>query len=65
MSRPDDDLIEIVVTLVRETDDGICVDDGSRQVWLPKSQVEWENSASGKSCVVRLAEWLAMDRGLI
>jgi hypothetical protein len=65
MSRPDDELIEIVVTLVRETDTQIVVDDGDREVWLPKSKVTWENSASGKSCVVRLAEWLAMNEGLI
>ena len=53
------DLIDIVVTLRHQTDKAYLVDDGDKQVWVPKSQSEYADG------ILTLPEWLAMDKGLI
>jgi len=50
-----------------ETEHAICVhasgDDSD--IWLPKSQIEWEEDAErGDLIAVSLPEWLAEEKGL-
>lgn len=60
------DLIDISVTLVHQTDKAILVDHGGGEnVWPPKSAVEFERDANGKTWTVTLPERLALEKGLI
>jgi hypothetical protein len=48
----------------RETDKAICVsEDGTKEFWLPKSQIEFEHKTDG-SVDVTLPIWLAKEKGL-
>lgn len=60
-------LTEVTVRLVQQTERAILVndsDDPDKAVWLPKSQVEFEEKA-GDIVEVTLPEWLATERGLV
>lgn len=64
------DLIDLAVEIRHETALAYLVHDGHRDVWLPKSQCEVEETtasgaASSRSRVVTLPEWLAQKTGLI
>lgn len=50
---------EVLVEL--STDEAFRFFDGTREVWLPRSQCEWDE-ASG---VMSLPEWLALEKELI
>ena len=52
---------------VRETEKAICVTDGKKEVWLPKSQIEYElKQVTGTTFAdVTMPEWLAIDKGLV
>lgn len=55
-------LIDIACELIRETANAYCItDDGRKQIWLPKSQCQWEEDGN----VMVMPEWLAKDKGLI
>lgn len=54
-------LIDIAVDLKRETEKAYLVSDGAQEVWLPKSQVEYDEDAK----TMAMPEWLAKDKGLI
>lgn len=42
------------------------VTDGYKQVWLPKSQINWEEPAdAGDTTTFIIPEWLAEDKELI
>lgn len=59
-------IIDVDVVLHCETDKAVQVSgSGDREdaVWLPKSQVEIEQS--GSYYVITLPEWMAQERGLI
>jgi len=58
------DLVDIDVEILHETDRALKATDGSREVWLPKSQLHnWE---PGSQCqTITLPEWLAQDKGLV
>lgn len=56
MSR---DLVDIAGEVKGETDLAYRFYDGSKTVWLPKSQVEWD----GKT--MTMPEWLALDKEII
>jgi len=62
-------LIDIECRLLVITDKAICVtmdDDveSPEKIWLPKSQIEFENS--GIMLVeVTLPEWLAIEKGMV
>ena len=58
------DLVDIAVLLKHETPKAWLVNDGAKDVWLPKSQCEVE-TGGGKSAICTLPEWLARDKGLI
>lgn len=53
-------LIDLALELRHETKFAFLVHDGDREVWLPKSQVEYHNDN-----IFTLPEWLAKDKGLI
>lgn len=71
------DLVDIACIIIRETDKAYCVnDDGvgkhvdifsgkvetrEKEVWLPKSQCEWDPDSK----VMTMPEWLAKDKDLI
>ena len=42
-------------------------DGGSDGVWLPKSQIEWEDNypSKGELITILAPEWLLKDKGLI
>ena len=60
-------LVEVAVIVKRETDKAFCVTvDDKRQVWLPKSQVEWHiDDTKTNSGVMVMPEWLAIDKELV
>jgi hypothetical protein len=47
-----------------ETDRAWLIDDGAKQVWVPKSQGEMYPRADGTHDLF-LEEWLAKEKGLI
>ncbi|MCA0303506.1 MAG: hypothetical protein LCH95_13975 [Proteobacteria bacterium] len=66
MSAGRSDLIDISVVLVHETERAVLVDHGGAEtVWLPKSAVEIERDAGGRTWTVTLPERLAAEKGLL
>lgn len=61
------DLIDIDVKLLHKTENAILItQDDENKVWLPKSQIEFEEDEGGTGRVlVTLPEWLAREKGLI
>lgn len=55
------DLVDIAGEIRGETEAAFRFHDGTRTVWLPKSQCEWD--ADAKTMV--MPEWLATERELI
>lgn len=55
------DLVDIAGELRGETAKAYRFFDGERTVWLPKSQVEWDESDR----TMAMPEWLAKDKELI
>jgi hypothetical protein len=60
---------EISGEIRRETTQAVLFYDGTREVWLPKSQIKIEEKdgfvLGGKLVEVTLPEWLASEKGLI
>lgn len=54
-------LIDVAGQLKHETQAAYLFFDGSQEVWLPKSQCEWDSSDK----TMTMPEWLAKDKGLI
>lgn len=54
------DLVDIAAQLRHETVNAYLVYDGKQEVWLPKSQCEYD----GKH-IFTMPEWLAKTKGLI
>jgi hypothetical protein len=54
-------LVDIAGFVRVETGLAFLFFDGTRQVWLPKSQVEWDPSER----VMTMPEWLGRDKGLL
>lgn len=59
-----DRLTDIACILKHETKAAWLVNDGDKDVWLPKSQCELE-PGKGTDCIVTLPEWLAKEKELI
>jgi hypothetical protein len=55
------DLVDIAGEIQGETDKACRFFDGTRAVWLPKSQVEWDSDDR----TMAMPEWLAKDKELI
>lgn len=60
---PKPELVDIAVMLKHETKSAYLVNDGTQDVWLPKSQCEF--AQLGNDGVVTLPLWLAKEKGLI
>jgi hypothetical protein len=58
---PRKELIDISGEIRAETEKAYKFYDGKIEVWLPKSQCEWDKDK--KEMV--MMEWLALDKGLI
>jgi hypothetical protein len=54
-------LVDIAGEVQGETDKAYRFFDGNRTVWLPKSQVEWDETDG----TMAMPEWLAKDKELI
>jgi hypothetical protein len=50
--------VTLEATEIRETDAAWLLEIDGEEIWLPKSQVEWDGE------YVTLPEWLAEERGL-
>lgn len=50
--------------IIWETELAILVDDGSLEVWLPKSEIHYDGKV-GDDVEIELPEWLAYDKELI
>ncbi len=55
------DLVDIAGELRAETDRAYQFYDGTRTVWVPKSQAEWDAADQ----TMAMPEWLAKEKGLI
>lgn len=54
------DLVDIEGKVRNETEKAYLFWDGNVEVWLPKSQCEWDGD-----CVMTMPEWLAVDKELV
>jgi len=56
--------IELDVKAIYETEAAVRFDDGTRKFWIPMSCMEdWPNV--GETGTALVAEWFALDEGLI
>jgi len=58
------ELIDINCKKLAETAKAIRVDDGTKQAWLPLSQIEVENESNG-TITVTMPLWLAKEKGFV
>lgn len=66
MSHIDSEKFEIAADLVHETERAWLVSDGTKEVWLPKSQCEFTPSrANPDHGVFDVPVWLAKEKGLL
>tara|TARA_Y100000310_G_C20674733_1_gene812339 strand:- start:2583 stop:2789 length:207 start_codon:yes stop_codon:yes gene_type:complete len=64
--EPQNLCVEIDCVILNETKDGYLIDDGLRQIWIPKSQVfESEIDDVHREGIIIIPEWLAMEKELI
>ena len=54
------DIVDIAGEITAETEKAVRFYDGSRTVWLPRSQIEIYDDGT-----IAMSEWLAKDKGLI
>jgi hypothetical protein len=59
------DLVDIAGELRADRERSIQFFDGSKTVWLPKSQIEVEKTGPNNFVTVTMPEWLALEKGLI
>jgi len=59
MSR--DNIVEIAGELRHETDRAYLFHDGAVEVWLPKSQCDWDPDDK----TMMMPEWLAIEKDLV
>jgi hypothetical protein len=61
MTKRNHDLVEVCVILKHETPKAWLFTDADRDVWIPKSQAEYDPA----SLKLELPEWLAIEKGLV
>ena len=55
----------ITATIKRETDAAILVECDGNEVWLPKSQIDYdEDCTEGDEIEIEVPQWLADSKGL-
>lgn len=62
------EMVEVSCELRRETDRALLIHDGTREIWVPKSQCQWGDDgapADGKAGTLYVARWMAKREGLI
>jgi hypothetical protein len=59
--RKKKDLADVDGRLLAETEKAYKFDNGTRVVWLPKSQCEWDEQDKRMT----MPQWLAMEKELI
>jgi len=62
--------VDLCVVIKHETDMAYLIDDEAENIWIPKSQIEYEESegedADGKQLLnITIPEWLAVKTGLV
>lgn len=57
--------VEIYAEIKKETDKGLLVFDGEQQVWLPKSQIEFNEPNKNFETSIWIPEWLATQKGIV
>lgn len=63
---PDEgNIVEIPCEQIGGTRDAIRITDGTKEVWLPKSQIFEKEYDEGILCTVYLPEWLAIEKELV
>ncbi len=55
------DIVEIAGELRHETEKAYLLFDRGKEVWVPKSLGEWDETSK----TMQLPEWYAFDKGLI
>lgn len=60
------DIIDVTVIVKHETPAAVRVEHGGKApCWLPRSQIEIEPNADGKTHTVTLPQWLAEEKGMV
>lgn len=60
------DLVDIACVLLADREKSFFIDDGTRKVFLPKSQCEfYPDDGIHRHGVVTMPEWLAIEKELI
>ena len=57
--------VELFIQVIHETDDALLVDDGTKRVWLPTSQIYSIEEEREGYATIEIPEWLAEKKGLI
>ena len=58
------DLVDITCMVKHETKAAWLINDGAKDVWIPKSQCEVEIVGTA-AAIATMPEWLAHEKGLI
>lgn len=58
------DMHEFYVQLRRPTQAALLVFDGQKEVWLPRSQIEYSPTNKEGELCVWVPEWMAISKGL-
>jgi hypothetical protein len=58
--KKQDELFDLTAELEHQTEKAYLLNDGTKKIWVPKSQVE--NNEDG---TFTLPMWLAVERGLV
>lgn len=56
--------VEIFGFIKHETEAAILLNDGDTEVWLPKSQIEYDMPNKYNQTTVEIPEWLAIEKEL-
>lgn len=57
--------VEIACIVKHQTDNAMLINDGSKDVWIPKSKITDECETNGVIESIFIPEWLALEKELI
>ena len=57
--------IEIAIEVKARTDKALLISDGKTECWIPRSQISDYVGEEDSPETIFIAEWLALDKGLI
>lgn len=58
-------LVEIPCEQIGATRDALKITDGTKEVWLPKSQITEKEYDDGELVTIYIPEWLAIEKELV